>query len=196
MSLLSEIVNVDWQPSRQKVINESPFTGRRQHGTLRFHRWEFLVQYAATKGLIALAKFAALRALRGGDVSFDFRDPSRALPSTGFTGTGAIVTSASGFTIPVDGLANNTLVARDGDFMSVSIAGKWQLFTLAADATTNGSGEVTIAVDNPVRGTAANNDVVRFNNWLVTVTLEDDERFGIDKQGLLRLPALRFIEDF
>ena len=196
MSLLTNIVNVGWMPRQQRVVNQSPFTGRRQHGTLRFHRWEFVVEYARTRGQNAVAKIAALAALRGGDVSFNFRDPSRASPSTGFSGVGAINSSASGFSIPVDGLANNTLILRAGDYFSILIAGEHQLFTAAADATTNGSGEVTIATDNPVRGTAANNDVVTFTNWLVTVTLEDKEQYGIDRQGLLVLPALKFVEDF
>ncbi len=196
MPLLTNIVNVRWSPKDHRVRNASPFTGRTQTGTLRFQRWEFLVDYAKTKGTTALAKIAALAALRGGDVSFNFRDPSRASPSTGFSGVGAVVTSASGFSIPVDGLTPTTLILRAGDYFSIEIASEHQLFTAAADATTDGGGAVTIATDNPVRGTAANNDVVTFTNWLVTVTLEDKEDYAIDKRGVLVLPTLKFIEDF
>lgn len=197
MSLLSFITDVEWMPSRNRVVNESPFTGRRQHSTLRFHRWEFLVHYRKTKGANALALLNELRALRGGDVSFNFRDPSRATPSTGYTGTGTINSSASGYTIPVTGLDASTLVAKAGDIMSVQVGGtNWQMFTITSNATTNGSGEVSVSVDNPVRGTAANGNAVRFNNWLITVTLEDNEKWRFDKHNVLIVPPLKFVEDF
>ena len=196
MSLLTNITHVNWMPNRQRVVNESPFTGRRQQSNLRFHRWEFLVQYAKTKGATARLKESALAALRGGDVSFEFRDPSRATPSTGFSGVGAIDTAASGFSIPVKSLTPSTAIVNAGDYFSISISGENQLFIAAADAFSDTSGDVTIATDNPVRGTAANNDVVTFTNWLVTLTLEDNERYSTDVTGVLVLPPIKFIEDY
>lgn len=197
MSLLSFITDVEWMPQRNRVVNESPFTGRRQHSTLRFNRWQFIVHYRMTRGANALTLLNELRALRGGDVSFNFRDPSRATPSTGYTGTGTIDTSATGYSIPITGFDINTLVAKAGDMMSVQVGGTdWQLFTVASNVTTDGSGEATVSVDNPVRGTAANGNAVRFNNWLVTVTLEDDEKWRFDKNNNLIVPPLKFVEDF
>lgn len=197
-ALLSHIVDVDWAPRRALVRNESPFTGRQQRSTLRFNRWEFVVTYAKTRGANAAAKIAALSALKGGSASFNFNDPSKTTPQSGYSGSaGTVDTSASGYTIPVKGLDAGALVAVAGDFMSVQVGGTdWQLFVVASDATTDTNGDVSITVNNPVRGTASDDDAVRFNNWLVTVTLEDDEKWRFDKHGNLIIPPLRFIEDF
>lgn len=196
MSLLTNIKKVRWMPQRNRVLNESPFTGRRQEGTFRFNRWGFIVEYAKTKGDTARLKESALGALKGGEVSFDFRDPSRAVPSTGYSAGGAVDSSASGFTIPVKGLTVSTAIVKAGDYFSISIGGENQLFQAAADATSDISGDVTITTNNPVRGTAADDDVVIFTNWLVTVTIDGDERYETDERGVLVLPALKFIEDF
>lgn len=196
MSLLTKIVNVDWRPVRVKVINESPFTGRRQVSSLRYHRWVFRVDYALTRGADALAKRAALAALRGGDVSFDFRDPSLAIPVSGYTGTGAVNGDSTGYTITADGFSNNTSLLKAGDYFSVQIGGQWQLFSASADITTNGTGQATITTDQPIRGTALDGSTIKISDWFVTCTLEGNETFTIDKNGSLKLPPLTFIEDF
>jgi len=186
-----------WRPQRRMVINESPYTGRRQHGTLRFHRWEFSVQYATTRGATALAKRAALAALKGGDVAFNFRDPSLATPQSGYLGTALVNGTPTGYTVTLKNVTNNTLIVKAGDYFSVEYSsGKWQLFSAAADATSNGSGLVSITTHQPIRGTLTDGSTVKVKDWFVTVTLDGNEEFDIDRRGNLILPPLRFVEDF
>lgn len=196
MSLLAHIVDVRWQPVRRMVTNESPFTGRRQRSTLRFHRWEFSVQYAKTMGANAAAKRAALAALAGGVGYFDFRDPSYASPTSGYSGSGAINGDSTGYTVTADGFTPGALLLKAGDFFSVQISSRWQLFMAAADVTANGSGEASITTTTPIRGTAPDGATVKISDWLVSVTIDGDESYNVDKNGVLVLPPLKFVEAY
>lgn len=64
-------------------------------------------------------------------------------------GTPKIVgASEAGTSIDTDGWPNSTLVLKAGD--CIKISGLYQLFRVTADATTNGSGEVTLSLNPPI----------------------------------------------
>jgi hypothetical protein len=99
---------------------------------------------------------------------FQFTPPDYDGPSTGYAGANPLVNGGSqlGTSLICDGVSNSTAIVKAGDFASVQVTSPLgntniQLFQIAADATSNGSGEVTLTFTKPIRQAPANNATVQ-----------------------------------
>lgn len=89
-------------------------------------------------------------------------------PSTGYLGANPAVNGGSqlGTSLVCDGVDNSTAIAKAGDYLSFDVTSALsntnsQLFQLSADATSNGSGQVTFTLTTPIRQSPADNAVVQ-----------------------------------
>ena len=171
---------------------QSPLTGKLQVLELTGAKWY------ATYSLPPLTKaqagewIAFLTKLRGQANSFFAYDPARKTAQGTPTGT-PLVNGASqtGNSLITDGWSNATLVLKMGDYIAVD-ATQRQLYMVVADATTNGSGQVTLTIEPSIRVSPENNAgitvaspscVMRLSGQDVTWNESTAERFGISFSG-------------
>lgn len=128
-------------------------------------RWQFRFDYVTQKRVDVAALLGEIAAQRGGTGRFGAYDPDFPVPLTGVTTTGLVNgASQTGMSLVTDGWPINTMIARASDtiFIPRVSSSYCQMFTLTADATSNGTGQVTFALDAPLRGSPADNAVIGF----------------------------------
>lgn len=82
----------------------------------------------------------------------------------------------TGTTLAIDGLPNSVVVFEAGDYISFpNAASRPQLHTITAQATSNGSGQVTLSIAPPLRGSPADNAIVTHDSPVGVFMLTDDE---------------------
>ncbi len=88
---------------------------------------------------------------------------------SGYSGANPVVNGAgqSGLTLAVDGASNTTLIGLKGDPFEVD--GQYKILT--ADATTNGSGAVTLAFEPALRASPSNGGPVDIKTPQLTTRL-------------------------
>jgi hypothetical protein len=99
---------------------------------------------------------------------FRFVPPDYRGPSTAYIGATPLVQGGSqlGTSLVCDGVDASTAIAKAGDYASFDVTSprgntNAQLFKLAAAATSNGSGVVTLTFTKPIRQAPADNAVVQ-----------------------------------
>lgn len=92
-------------------------------------------------------------------------------PGTGYSGANPLVQGASqtGTSLVCDGVSNSTAIVLAGDLMTVN--GEFKMIT--ADATSDGSGNVTLNFEPQLRASPANNATVEIQSPLITMRLEN-----------------------
>jgi hypothetical protein len=81
--------------------------------------------------------------------------------------------------IATDGWPNSTLVLKAGDF--VKFAGHNKVYLVTANATTDGTGAVTLTIEPPLNTALANNEAITVNGVPFTVALVSDvQAFGLE----------------
>jgi hypothetical protein len=101
----------------------------------------------------------------------------------------------TGSTIDTDGWPNSTLVLKKGDL--ITFASIVTVYDVTADATTNGSGEVTISINSPIfsGGSPADNAAITITAsvvWTVKIVELELPSYGPSNWVSVRL---RFQED-
>lgn len=87
-------------------------------------------------------------------------------------------TTATGRSIPTDGWTPSITVLKAGDF--VKFASHNKVYMLTADATSNGSGQATLAIEPGLYASVADNSAVTVSNVPFTVAFaKDDQEAGI-----------------
>jgi hypothetical protein len=153
--------SVIWYESNVCAISTSEFTLQSQVQEYDGSGWMIEVAIDPLDRLEAQPWMAFLSALRGRRGTFYFGDTLMASPLGAAGGTPKVngAGQGGGFTLATDGWPNNTLVLKAGDFIQVDTS----LYRVLADATSNGSGAVTLDVWPRVRTHADNADVVTSN---------------------------------
>ena len=175
----------------------SPITRKIQVVELTGSRWYGTFSLPPLSKADAGVWIAFLTKLRGQSHTFFGSDPARKTPQGSVGGT-PLVNGASqtGNTLITDGWSNSTLVLKAGDYISVD-ATQRQLYMVTADATTNGSGEVTLTIEPPIRVSPENNAgittttpscVMRLTSGDVTWNVDTAERCCISFSGEESLP--------
>lgn len=99
---------------------------------------------------------------------FHFGPPDYDGPSTGYAGPTPVVNGGSqlGTSLICDGVSNSVPIVKAGDFASFTVTSPGgnsnrQLFKIAANASSNGSGQVTLTLTKPIRQAPANDATVQ-----------------------------------
>lgn len=133
-------------------------------------RWEAswpLRPYTEQEGREWYAALAQLSALEN---TFEFTPPDFDGTLSGYSGANPVVNSAqSGQSLDCDGVSSNTLIVRTGDYLEVQ--GEFKIVT--ADATSDGTGNVTINFYPPLRSSAPDNTVIELQSPKMTARLTD-----------------------
>jgi hypothetical protein len=168
--------------NENKAITESQFTRQRQVVSLgagTSDRWEGLVTTRRLKAaqIRTMMNFLVKTGLYG---RFTMPYPDYAGAASGAT-LGAVLGAAqSGTSLIVDGVANSTLIVSEGEYFQV----RDEFKRVAADATSNGSGQVTITFKPALRVSPANDDPVVFSTPKLLCELTSTPSEEVDFQRL------------
>lgn len=127
--------------------SESPFTFTQQIQRHQGQRWEGRVTLPPMTRATAAPWQAVLLALDGGYGTVLFGDPD-AKSTLGAGGGTPLVKGASqtGLTLATDGWPNSTAVLKAGDYFQLGTGSSARLHMVVKDATSDGSGEVTLDI--------------------------------------------------
>lgn len=144
----------------------SPFTFRQQVYQFPGKRWEGQVKFKPTRGIDAGILKAFLADLQGQFGTFLYGDPDYlAKGPQGALGGTPLVKGASqtGNTLLIDGASNSiTNWGRKGDYFQLGTGLSSRLYMLTQDVNSNGSGEVTLVFQPPLRSSPSDNQAVTF----------------------------------
>lgn len=153
-------------------VFESPLTKATQRALLGGGRWMLTGTLPAMTRAQAAPWKAFFMKLEGRVNTFNGYDPDCRSPRGNIVGSTPLVDGGSqtGSTLVTDGWAASTTVLKEGDYFSVNS----ELKMVTADATTNGSGQVTISFKPALRSSPSNNAALTVENATCTMILIDD----------------------
>jgi hypothetical protein len=130
-------------------------------------RWMAQIEVVPQFGSQLRAWALALDQLSDKSNAFALTPPYYEGPSTGYAGSNPLVMGADqlGLSLDVDGLPNSTAIALAGDFVSFDVTSakgnaNRELNKLAANLTSNGSGQATMSLVFPIRQAPADDATV------------------------------------
>lgn len=156
----------------------SPFDGSVQTIANPGQRWRFGLQYRDLPVGDWRTLMAFIASLGGRAGRFTFSPPhNRRRATATISGTVRVMGAGqTGATLAIDGLPNSVVVFEAGDWISFpNSASRPQLHQVTAQATTNGSGEVTLSIAPPLRGSPADNAIVTWSAPTGVFMLESDD---------------------
>lgn len=132
---------------------------RRQARSRGAHAWQIDMAFGAMTRATFAPLWSFLNSQAGQSGTFTFSLPSLGTPRGTAAGTPLVNGGAQiGSELVTDGWAINSLVLRKGDF--IEIDGDRKIYQITADATSNGSGEVTLSLYPALRRTPPDNVTV------------------------------------
>ena len=164
--------SVEFGLENNNQVFESPLSNSIQVSELTGARWYATFNLPPMKKANALEYIGFLQRLQGRVHSFSGYDPNHRSPSGTIAGSTLLVNGASqtGTSLVLDGGANSTLVLKAGDFFSVNS----ELKMVTADATTDGSGDVTVNFVPSLRASPSNDASITTTNPVCTMKLTGD----------------------
>lgn len=165
---------------RHSIRLQSPFTGKRQVIAAPYFLWNFVGKYslADNPSTFAGALRAFLLQLQGMANSFRLPLPEYTGPSTGYIGAAGLVNGASqtGNSLITDGWTASAAIFKVGDYFNIND----ELKVITANATANGSGQVTLAFEPAIRTSPADNLVLGIANPTVLLASNSDDAASWD----------------
>lgn len=148
----------------------------RQSRTRNAQAWSFRLQYPRTAWSDLAPLVAFLQAQRGRYDTFAFALPLMYANGAGGGTPLAVGATSTGGSVDTNGWPNTTTVLKAGDF--IKWANHSKIYMVTADATTNGSGEVTVEHQPHLVDSVADNEALAIHTaasrleW--TVALDED----------------------
>ena len=164
--------SVEFGLQNNNQVFESPLSNSIQVSELTGARWYATFNLPPMKKDNALEYIGFLQRLQGRVHSFYGYDANHRSPSGTIAGSTLLVNGASqtGTSLVLDGGANSTLVLKAGDFFSVNN----ELKMVTANATTDGSGDVTVNFVPSLRSSPSENASITTTNPVCTMKLTGD----------------------
>ena len=164
--------SVEFGLENNNQVFESPLSNSIQVSELTGARWYATFNLPPMKQDNALEYIGFLQRLQGRVHSFYGYDANHRSPSGTIAGSTLLVNGASqtGTSLVLDGGANSTLVLKAGDFFSVNN----ELKMVTANATTDGSGDVTVNFVPSLRSSPSNDASITTTNPVCTMKLTGD----------------------
>lgn len=148
----------EWRSIAPTQYSRSSLSGQVQSQGLPGQRWAFAATWEALQGTDAAALQAFLVKLRGFGNRFTFYNAGQPAPRGTLSGT-VLVNGGSqtGASLICDGAGAGTTLLT-GEMLGFN----GELHMLAADATADGSGNITFTLSYPMRASPANNAPVTY----------------------------------
>ena len=164
--------SVEFGLENNNQVFESPLSNSIQVSELTGARWYATFNLPPMKKDNALEYIGFLQRLQGRVHSFYGYDANHRSTSGTIAGSTLLVNGASqtGTSLVLDGGANSTLVLKAGDFFSVNN----ELKMVTADATTDGSGDVTVNFVPSLRSSPSDDASITTTNPVCTMKLTGD----------------------
>ena len=164
--------SVEFGLQNNNQVFESPLSNSIQVSELTGARWYATFNLPPMKKDNALEYIGFLQRLQGRVHSFFGYDANHRSPSGTIAGSTLLVNGAdqTGTSLILDGGANSTLVLKAGDFFSVNN----ELKMVTANATTDGSGDVTVNFVPSLRSSPSNDATITTTNPVCTMKLTGD----------------------
>ena len=164
--------SVEFGLENNNQVFESPLSNSIQVSELTGARWYATFNLPPMKKDNALEYIGFLQRLQGRVHSFFGYDANHRSPSGTISGSTLLVNGANqtGTSLILDGGANSTLVLKTGDFFSVNN----ELKMITANATTDGSGDVTVNFVPSLRSSPGDDAVITTTNPVCTMKLTGD----------------------
>lgn len=154
-------------------IGESPYTAKTQVYAYESDWWGVQVAWPVLTRAEAQIVMGFLASLRGRYGTFLYGPTYFGTPLGAATGTPLVNGgSQTGFTVVTDGWTPSTTILKAGDFFQID----QRLYMATQDATSNGSGQVTIDIWPSLRGHVDNSSIVVSNPKGIFRLLEDTVR--------------------
>ncbi len=164
--------SVEFGLQNNNQVFESPLSNSIQVSELTGARWYATFNLPPMKKDNALEYIGFLQRLQGRVHSFFGYDANHRSPSGTIAGSTLLVNGANqtGTSLVLDGGANSTLVLKAGDFFSVNN----ELKMVTANATTDGSGDVTVNFVPSLRSSPSDDASITTTNPVCTMKLTGD----------------------
>lgn len=186
--------SVEWRILGNSTAFVSPFTGHAQTAKLAPARWSASFSYPQWQRYQIAAIEAFLAALEDANGRFTSHRHDRPTPRGGIP-TGTPVVDAAGGTVggntlAVRGWPASTLVLQAGDMLGVAS----MLLMVTANATTDATGRVELAVGPEMRDTPADGTAIELNKPVATFMLADNDQIAFNTRGSLTDIAFTGVE--
>lgn len=160
--------------SNDPTLKDIVLNGTRYVRKISPQRWEFTVTFPPMRRPAFAPIEAFLNSLRGQYGTFTIVPPDRRAPQGALGGTPLVNGAAqTGSSIDVKGGSINiTDWAKAGDF--VIFGGDTKVYQITADASTDGSGNITLSIYPPLLTSPADNASVTLTDVPFTVALTSD----------------------
>jgi len=151
----------------------SPFTGKRQVINTTYALWSFKGTYSLTDTTNAALLRSFLAQLEGQSNAFRLPIPEYSKPSTGYVGAAGLVNGSNqtGKSLVTDGWTASAAIFKQGDYFTIND----ELKLVTADATANGSGQLSISFEPALRASPADNLALVINNPTVLLASNEDD---------------------
>jgi hypothetical protein len=159
-------------PVTNRKVFQSPLTKAVQTAARNGNHWQLSMTFRNKKDANRGELQGFIAQLHGSEHRFTW-GPGETIRGTGAGSPLVNGGSASGFTMATDGWGNSQTVLKRGDYFGVN--GELKMCT--ADATTNGSGQVTLSFFPELRESPADNAVITISNPTGIFMLLDDIDF-------------------
>lgn len=183
-----------WKKMNNTQTFASPLTQSVQTGVLPGARWACTATFENLQAADAASLRTFLARLQGTAGRFYMgNQPHRTIRGTG-AGTPLVKGAAqTGYSLITDGWTVGTTVLA-GDFIGFN--GGAELRMVVTDATANGSGEITLAFDEPIRTSPNDNSAIVINDPTCIMRLVSDDLQIVYNAGGFASFTLDAVETF
>ena len=175
--------SVEFGLENNNQVFESPLSNSIQVSELTGARWYATFNLPPMKKENSLEYIGFLQRLQGRVHSFFGFDANHRSPSGTIAGSTLLVNGASqtGTSLTLDGAQASTTVLKAGDFFSVNS----ELKMVTVDATSDGSGDVTVNFVPSLRSSPSDDAVITTTNPVCTMKLTGDSTtYSINTAGI------------
>lgn len=164
---------------RAVAVASSPFTGQSQSYEYPMAIWTAQVSLPPMNRATAAEWQAFLLKLHGRRGTFLLGDPDAKVPrgaiSLSATPTLNATATAGDYTVAITGVGNSIVAFRAGDYIQLGSGATARLYMIVADATSNGSGVVTVTIEPSIRVTVASGGSVTFQSAKCNMRLDAND---------------------
>jgi len=151
---------------RAVAVAQSPFTGQQQTYEYSMALWTAELKLPPMKRAVAAEWQSFFMKLHGRRGTFLLGDPDAKNPrgaiSLSATPTLNAAVAIGDYDVSITGVGNSIVAFRAGDYIQIGSTSASKLYMITADATSNGSGVVSVSVEPTIKATASSGAAVTF----------------------------------
>lgn len=167
MPTTPSFTNSSWKLNRRVAISESQFTGAQQVYEYDYALWSAVLSLPPMKREQAREWESFFMRLHGIKGTFLLGDPDATSPQGAATGTITLnsAVAVGDFTVDLATTLNSTSnVFRTGDYIQLGTSGTAKLYMVTADASSNGSGVVTVTIEPSIKAVVGTGQQITYNS--------------------------------